>query len=355
MTAKSLVIAAALALAGTGVAHAAVCEERLAEGDVRPSLAVAIDPAKPVAGHRVDLVVHVTHGAGETVLAREASASEAGEAVRLLRAGGLGLVEAEGRIATASVREVDGGARETELRFHLVPLPEKPGPQPFEVPALPITLARPSGRTATLCTAPVSFTAESPTASAPNAEARTNAAPLPQREPFTALRWALATLGAALLLAPILLWIRKRIANRAKPVVAPPPPPPPWVVARAALDALATSGLVESARFDEFFDRLSDLVRRYLGDRFGFDGLESTSDEVQRALRKSSLGRVHHDEARAILEEADLAKFARASTDAARCGLVIDRTRALIDRIEHTVVEAPRPQPNTYVDPRRRP
>jgi hypothetical protein len=60
------------------------------------------------------------------------------------------------------------------------------------------------------------------------------------------------------------------------------------------------------------------------------------------------------EDARAILEEADLAKFARASTDATRCGLVIDRTRALIDRIEHTVVEAPRPAPNTYADPRRR-
>lgn len=336
-------------------ARAGSCEERFAEGDPRPSLVVAVDPPKAVAGHRVDLVVTVGHGAGETVLVREASASEAGEAVRLLRAGGLGLVESDGRVASATVREASGGARETELRFHLVPLPEKPGPQRFEIPALPITLARPSGRTATLCTEPIVFMAESPTASSPNAEARPNAPPLPQREPFTALRWALATLAAALLLAPLLLWLRKRFLNRAKPVVLPPPPPPPWVLARAALESLATSGLVESARFDEFFDRLSDLVRRYLGDRFGFDGLESTSDEVLRALRKSTLGRLHHDEARAILEEADLAKFARASTDAARCGLVIDRTRALIDRIEHTLVEAPRPQANTYGDPRRRP
>jgi len=355
MTGNLLVRAIVLAfLAAAPAARAAACEERIGEGEARPTIAVALDPPKAVAGHRVDLVVTVKHGAGETVLAREASASEAGEAVRLLRAGGLGLAEADGRIAAASVREIAGGERETELRFHLVPLPENPGPQSFTVPPLPVTVARPSGRTATLCTAQLAFTAEAPTASTPNAEAHANAAPLPQREPFTALRWALATLAAALLLAPLLLWLRKLYRNRAKPVVAPPPPPPPWVVARAALDALATSGLVESARFDEFFDRLSDLVRRYLGDRFGFEGLESTSDEALRALRRHALGRLCVEDARAILEEADLAKFARASTDATRCGLVIDRTRALIDRIEHTVVEAPRPAPNTYADPRRR-
>lgn len=349
-------LAAALA-AGLHAADARACEERLAEGDERPGLEVTLDPPKALAGHRVDLVVKVTHGAGETVLPREASAAEAAEAITLLKGRGLALVEAGGRVASSAVREGQGGKRETELRFHLVPLPEKPGPQPFEVPALPITLGRPSGRTATVCTKPVAFTAESPTASAPNAEARPNAGPLPQREPFTALRWALAVLGTALLLAPLLLWLWKKWKSRPAPVVEAPPPPPHWVVAKAALDALATSGLVEAGRFDEFFDRVSDIVRRYLGDRFGFDGLESTSDEVVRALRKHPIGRAHLEAARGILEEADLAKFARAATDASRCGLTIDRARQLVDRVESTPTEAPRPAAppmNTYTDPRAR-
>ena len=347
-----------LALIGFSLAAAqsasAACEERVGDGEGRPELEVAVEPARPVAGHRVDLVVKVTHAAGEQVLLREASAAEAGEAVALLRSSGMGLSETDGRLASAAVAERGGGRRETTLRFRLVPLPEKPGPQPFEVPALPITLARPSGRTATVCTKPLAFTAESPAASTPNVEARPNAAPLPQLEPFTALRAILAVLAAASLLAPLLLFAWRRWKARPRPAVQAPPPPPPEVVARAALAALATSGLVESLRFDEFFDRLSDLVRRYLGDRFGFDGLESTSDEVVRALRQSGRGRAYLDDARAILEEADLAKFARAATDAARCGLVIDRTRALVDRVEEAALRVQRPPPDlgTYRDPR---
>ena len=344
--------------AATG--SAAVCEERVAEGDEKPVVAVSVDPPKALAGHRVDLVVKVTHLAGETVLPREVSAAEASEAIALLRSRGLGLVEADGHLASSSVRESGAGHRETELRFHLVPLPEKPGPSVVELPALPITVGRPSGRTATVCTTPMTVAVESPLANTPHPEARGNAAPLPQLEPFTALRWALATLGVALLLAPLLLWLWRKWKSRVKPVPAPPPPPLPWVVAQANLDALVTSGLVESERFDEFFDRLSDIVRRYLGDRFGFDGLESTSDEVTRAVLRNRLARPHIDEVRAILEEADLAKFARAATDAARCGLVIDRARRLVRTVEDTAraAEASRPatqQGATYNDPRKAP
>ena len=330
---------------GGSAARGAVCEERLADGDSKPTVSVAVDPPKVLAGHLVDVVVTVTHGAGETVLPREVSATEAAEAISLLRSHGFGLVEADGRIASSSVREVGADRRETQLVFHLVPLPEKPGPQSFEVPALPITLGRPSGRTATVCTTPVAVSVQSPTASTPHAEALGNAPPLPQLEPFAALRWALATLLAALLLAPLLVWLWRLWKGRVRAVPAPPPPLPPWVVAQAGLASLVTSGLVESERYDEFFDRLSDLVRRYLGDRFGFDGLESTSDEVVRALLGNREARPFLDAARAILAEADLAKFARAGSDAARCGFVIDRARSLVSGSTPAPQPAPKPAP----------
>ncbi len=328
---------AMLALASSS--RAATCEERLSDGDAKPLVSVALDPPKALAGHRVDLVVTVTHLAGETVLPREVSAAEASEATALLRSHGLGLVESDGHLASSSVKDAAPGQRETQLRFQLVPLPEKPGPQTFEVPALPITVGRPSGRTATVCTTPLTLAVDSPTASTPHAEAKPNASALPQLEPFTALRWALVTLAVAMLLAPLLLWLWRAWKRRVKVAPEPPPPMPPWVVAHGSLDMLITSGLVESARFDEFFDRLSDLVRRYLGDRFGFDGLESTSDEVVRALLRNREARPFLDAARAILEEADLAKFARSGSDASRCGLVIDRARNLV------AMSTPAPRP----------
>jgi hypothetical protein len=42
---------------------------------------------------------------------------------------------------------------------------------------------------------------------------------------------------------------------------------------------------------------VSDAVRGYLGARFGFDGLESTSDEILTALKKQASGFVRLDSA----------------------------------------------------------
>ena len=48
------------------------------------------------------------------------------------------------------------------------------------------------------------------------------------------------------------------------------------------------AGLLETQRFADFFDRVNDAVREYLGARFGFDGLESTTDETLAALRRAA-------------------------------------------------------------------
>jgi hypothetical protein len=59
---------------------------------------------------------------------------------------------------------------------------------------------------------------------------------------------------------------------------------------------------------------VSDAVRSYLGARFGFDGLESTTDEILTTLEK--LGRQNQptpvplDEIRRFLGQCDLVKFA---------------------------------------------
>ena len=62
----------------------------------------------------------------------------------------------------------------------------------------------------------------------------------------------------------------------------PPPPRPPWEVAFEELDAVRHAGLVDEGRYAEHFDRVCDAVRKYLGGRYGFDGLETTTDEMTR-------------------------------------------------------------------------
>ena len=56
--------------------------------------------------------------------------------------------------------------------------------------------------------------------------------------------------------------------------------------AREALDALRAEDLPGKGRVREFYFRLSEIVRGYLGERYGFDALESTTPELLESLRR---------------------------------------------------------------------
>ena len=90
----------------------------------------------------------------------------------------------------------------------------------------------------------------------------------------------------------MLVW---RKLTQPKPEPPPPPPRPPWDVALEELDEVRHAGLLEVERYGEYFDRMSDALRRYLGARFGFDGLESTTDEILAALKKQAGGFIRFD------------------------------------------------------------
>jgi hypothetical protein len=107
-------------------------------------------------------------------------------------------------------------------------------------------------------------------------------------------------------------------------------------VALEKLDEVRHAGLLETKRDAEYFDRVSDAVRGYLGARFGFDGLESTSDEVLGALKKQGGGFVRLDTAsdgdaggpapgiplkdiRQFLAGCDLVKFANLKPSPDQC------------------------------------
>ena len=75
----------------------------------------------------------------------------------------------------------------------------------------------------------------------------------------------------------------------------------------------------EQGRFGEYFDRVSDALRNYLGARYGFDGLESTTDEIITALQRSSVHGVAVPEIVAFLQDCDLVKFANMTPTQAEC------------------------------------
>ncbi len=156
--------------------------------------------------------------------------------------------------------------------------------------------------------------------------------------------WALAGAAAAVLAAlaaAVLLLARRRAAT---PPTAPPPVPP-HERALAALEALLARELPEHGRFDPYFVELSEIVRRYLEERFALRAPEQTTEEFLASIMRSETGRrtlepAHRELLRAFLVRADLVKFARAVPDVRECG----RAASDVERfVVETQPEAPQP------------
>jgi hypothetical protein len=60
-------------------------------------------------------------------------------------------------------------------------------------------------------------------------------------------------------------------------------------------------------------------VRQYLGARFGFDGLESTTDETLAALRRVSALGLPLPQVAGFLQQCDLVKFADLTPTSMEC------------------------------------
>jgi hypothetical protein len=147
----------------------------------------------------------------------------------------------------------------------------------------------------------------------------------------------LIALGAllAIALGALLAWLFMRWwQKRDRPEPAPPPPPPPWETALAELHDLEHSraAAVAEGRTEEWVDAVSDSVRAYLGRRFGFHGLESTTDEIADELRRSTALTIEPQDAVGFLGQCDLVKFAKASLADEASLTLIQEALTLVDQ-----------------------
>lgn len=155
--------------------------------------------------------------------------------------------------------------------------------------------------------------------------------------------WRLLYALAGLLAVGLLAWGLRRALRRPRPVAAPPAPPPEPLHVRttAALDALARENLPSQARFKEFYFRLSEIVRGYLGERYGFEALESTTPELLAALRARSTPGLPMADVAAFAEASDFARYARAEPTVDACKAHLE----LAYRVVHATTAAAPPRP----------
>jgi len=308
------------------------CVESFPQGVARPTI-VDTFPSRGVSGYAAVLSVAIEHGKGETVLPQGIELQGQSEAARQLKAAGFIIPDQAGggvaKLTTTSDPKRPDVVK-TTLDFPLLVLPPKGGRHTLVLPPMPVALARANGDVSTACTHRHVIVVEDATASTPDPKPHPNPPPRPQREEWTAMRKGL-TYGAAGLAAGLLLaYLIRKWRARPRPVPPPPPPRPPWDVALERLDEVRHAGLLEVERFQEYFDRVNDAIREYLGARYGFDGLESTTDEILTALRRASIEEIALPFVLGFCEECDLVKFANMTPTNESCQRVLDAAERIV-------------------------
>lgn len=99
---------------------------------------------------------------------------------------------------------------------------------------------------------------------------------------------------------------------REKPAPPPPPPIPPYKRALEALEAIQRERLIEKGLYKEYYTRVSDVLRRYMEDEFGFPASERTTEEFLQDLQHGAvLGLQEQLLLKEFLRHCDLVKFAK--------------------------------------------
>ncbi|MDD5307925.1 MAG: hypothetical protein PHU25_11445 [Deltaproteobacteria bacterium] len=202
----------------------------------------------------------------------------------------------------------DGWVNET-LVIRLVPFE----PREYVIPAQALSVVDPNGHVGEVATNEVRVRVKSLIANEPEPKLKEDKGPGVKvlEKDYTAL-YVLAALAAAGLVVVLTLlgrWLWGRY--RPRPVPPPPPPRPAEEIALEKLGSLGKSDLLERGLFKEFHVLLSEAMREYLGNRYRFDSLELSTEELVLALRKVSLASPLFNTLLDFLSDTDLVKFAK--------------------------------------------
>ena len=287
----------------------ASCSEHVPPGATRPEIK-EVFPERGLSGYAAYLEVTVTHGKGETVLPEGFKIQGASDAAKALASADFVIPDSDGGAAPTITVEHAETSSTSKLLIPFVPLPENPGRNFMVLPPVPIAVARASGELVTVCTAPHPIVIEDPIANEADPKVRPNPPPRPQREEWVLAKQVAVGLAIAAVTALLTALLVRRWKSRPKPAPVVPTKLP-WIAALEELDQIRRSSLLADQRTPEYFDRVSDCVRKYLGARYGFDGLETTTDEMRTILKRVYPPVPVLNEIGDFLADCDLVKFAR--------------------------------------------
>jgi len=316
------------------------CEERLPKGAKRPVIREKF-PGEGIAGFEAQLLLEIRHGKGETPLSTGFKIVSGSSTAKHLEEAGFLVAEVDGGSNATVVTEDDGDAAVTRVTIPFVLAPNKPGEHSLTLPQVPLSISRANGDTMTVCTHLHLVTVHDPTADTNDAELkpRPNPPARAQIEDWPLIKWLLAGLIALLVIAILTAWWVRNQMRKPVPDAAALKRLP-WEEALAELEALKGSPLFDPApeagpRRTELFDKISDSLRKYLGARYGFeglgfDGLETTTGEMMTLLKRVRPAIPNLDVVQLFLSECDLVKFARVVPEIPDCSQALGRAETVV-------------------------
>lgn len=101
----------------------------------------------------------------------------------------------------------------------------------------------------------------------------------------------------------------------------------PYEKAMRTLEKLERSQLPEKRKFKEFYDTVSDTLRKYLEEELNIPALEMTTSELSQAIEQYPF----KDDLMELLGEADLVKFAKISLSPAQAYMFLTKARHALE------------------------
>ncbi len=151
--------------------------------------------------------------------------------------------------------------------------------------------------------------------------------------------WALAVILTTALIAALIYFLYKKYSRRSGDRDETPQPPP-WETAMQRLRELKAEDLPAQGKVQEYFTRLSGILRLYIEDSFSIRAPEMTSEEFLGSLRDSLVLNASQKQAVGrFLTGCDLVKFARYRSSPAQMEEGFQLVQRLIDETRPVAVQ----------------
>lgn len=136
-------------------------------------------------------------------------------------------------------------------------------------------------------------------------------------------------------------WKRQETKEPKEPkTFSPTPFVNPLKELQKSIRNLEQSNLSSREDFEEFYIELGDAIRRYFENLYNIPALESTSREILAMLRKRAIDEDLIGDTRAVLQEADMVKFAQFTPTNDQADLALKKANNFLKRARE--VDGPR-------------